>query len=225
MGLAAIATTTWLAVNLNSERAARRMVVLQEERGPYTKFARGYANEALGIYYRQRDPRQAREAYTRAVAANPANPRYFNNLGNVELQLQNLPAARESFARAAALGMRTDFLLYNLAVTEAELGNRAAAESVFVEVVERWPRNWRGIMGLAQIRIQSGRAAEALPLVDRAETLVPASSKADVLYLRGLALRDLGRRADARTTFEAALRLEPGHVHSQKALEKLAAAP
>lgn len=217
--LALVVATAYLAVQLDGDRAARRLENVQDPRGTFRSFARGYANETLGIYYRDHDVQAARDAYARAVEANAGNPRYFNNLGNTELRLHHIEAARDAFLRAADLGMREWYVLHNLGVAELQLHDPAAAEPVFAEIVARWPDRWLGHACLAQARLELGRPAEALPDLERARELAPG--EADTHYFLGWALRDLGRTGEARAAYGQALRLDPRHAAARRALEEL----
>jgi Tetratricopeptide repeat len=218
--LAIVATSAYLAVQLDGDRAARRLETVQDPRGTFRNFARGYADETLGIYYRDHDIQAARDAYARAVDANPVNARYYNNLGNTELRLQHLEAARDAFRKAADLGMREWYVLHNLGVAELQLHEPGAAEPVFAEIAQRWPDRWLGHACLAQARLELGRPADALPEIERARQLAPGEP--DVHYFLGWALRDLGRTDEARAAFEEALQLDPQHAASKRALDALA---
>jgi Flp pilus assembly protein TadD len=223
LGLALVVTVAWLAVQLDAPRAARRLFVLQEPRGTFGSFARGYANETLAQYWRDRDVGTARDAYLRATLANPNNPRYFNNLATLELRFNEIEPARVAFRRAYQLGMHEWFVLHNLGLCELQLGNPAAAEPLFDELVRTKPQMWQGWLNRGLSRLDLGRAAEALPDLDRAVELAPREP--DVHYTRGLVQRELGRIADARASFTEALRLAPKHAQARDALQRLPAAP
>lgn len=223
LALAGVVTLAWLGVQLDATRAARRMYVLQEERGTFGNFARGYANETLGMYWRDRDENLAREAYLRATQANPGNPRYFNNLATLQLRVNQIAPAREAFRRAYALGMHDWFVLHNLGLCELQLGDPAAAEPLFNELVQKRPQMWQGWLNRGLSRLDLGRAGEALADLDHALELAPR--EADVHYTRGLALRQLGRLAEARASFTEALRLSPQHQPARDALARLPAVP
>ena len=62
------------------------------------------------------------------------------------------------------------------------------------------------------IRLQQGRAAEALAIFD--PLVAQAPGDADIRTQRGLALQDLGRRQEALADFDQAQAIQPGHVVS-----------
>jgi tetratricopeptide (TPR) repeat protein len=223
LGFALVMTLAWLAVQLDASRAVRRLEVLQDPRGTFGNFARGYANETLAMYWRDRDEDRAREAYRRATEANPNNPRYFNNLATLLLRRDQIAPAREAFQHAYDLGMHDWFVLHNLGLCELQLGNPAAAEPLFDELVHKKPQMWQAWLNRGLAKLDQGRAAESLPDLDRAVELAPR--EADTHYTRGLALRQLNRFVEARACFEAALRLSPQYAPARDALSRLPATP
>lgn len=223
IGWTLVVTAAWLGVHLSEARTARRMEVLQDPRGTFSNFARGYANEGLGIYYRDRDLAAARRAYERAALANPKNARYFNNLANIEIRSRNIPAARAAFQKSYDLGLREWFVMQNLALCNLDLGEAVAAESLFVAMSRRWPRDWRASAGVAQARLVQGRPESALEELARALALAPR--EADVHYLVGLAQRDRGDLARARAAWNEALRFDAQHVAAREALARAAESP
>lgn len=65
------------------------------------RFAR--AQKSLGEYYiQQKDLRRAKDAYTKAVAANRLSSELWNRLGDISLRLGDLSDAAEAFSRAIA---------------------------------------------------------------------------------------------------------------------------
>ncbi len=217
LGLAIVTTGAWLAVGLDAGRSARRLEVLQHPHGSFSNFARGYANETLGIYHRSRDPEAARSAWVRAAQANPVNPRYFNNLGMEELRRNDLPAACAAFRRALELGMDEYFVRYNVANCERKEGDLAAAEVHYDYLIERARERWEAFGARGLIRVQRGRPAEGLQDLQIAARLAP--NNADVFYSTGLALEALGRVEEARTAWQRALQIDPKHASSQQRLK------
>jgi len=217
--LALVTTMAWVASQVDDTRAARRMVVLQSERGSFSNFARGYANEALGMYYRTRNPQAARDAYARAVVNNPLNARYWNNLGMHELLRRDQPAAHAAWQRALALGMHEWYVYYNLGMVALEMQNAAEADSLGEVMVRRWPERWNSWLCRGQARLVRGRAAEAVGDLERAFALQP--QQPEIAYVLGLALLEAGRAADARAAFQATLRARPDHADARRELQRL----
>ena len=222
LGLALVTSVAWLAVNLDAPRSARRMIALQDERGTFGNFARGYANETLGVYFRKLDPRAARDAYRRATQANAANPRYFNNLGNAEVQLQEIEAARDSYRKALELGMHEWPVVYNIGTCELQLGHAPEAERLFDQMTRDWPENWRGWASRGRARLELGRAPEALEDGLHARSL--QADQPELCYFLGRVYHALGRDAEAKAAWEEALRLDPGFAAARSALGRLESA-
>lgn len=93
---------------------------------------------------------------------------------------------------------------------EAALGAReyALAADDFALLLRESPQDARLQFGLAMARLGSGDAAGAVALFD---ALLARRPQAAAHYGRALALRELGRRADALSDVERALGLEPGN--------------
>jgi len=221
LGLAVVTTAAWLAVNVDAPRAARRLVVAQDPRGTFDNFARGYTNETLGVYYRTFDAVAARDAYARAAAANPKNARYYNNLGNAEVQLGHIAAGRDAYRRALELGMHEWHVVYNLGICELQLDRPEEAQEVFDQLMRDWPQQWQGPAMRARARLDMDRAEEALADLERAAVLAPRQP--EVHYSKGLALRAMGRQAEARAALKEALRFDADYGPARRALERLEA--
>ena len=218
--LALVMLVGWLAVGLDAKRSAQRLEVLQEPRGAFSNFARGYANETLGIYYRGRDLEAGCAAWVRATQANPANPRYFNNLGMEELKRNQVDAACVAFRRTLELGMDEYFVHFNVANCDRQEGNLEASEKQLDQLIARWPQRWEGFSARGKVRLRLERPGEAL------EDLLTAArlqQDADTYYSMGLALEVLGRPAEARSAWERTLQLAPSHAQAREHLQQQAA--
>ncbi len=219
LGLAAVATASWLAVGLDPSRTARRLEVLQRSDGTFSNFARGYANETLGIYYRDISPAAAREAWVRAVQANPSNPRYLNNRGVEELRRRDVPAACTAFRRAKDLGMEDYVVFFNVANCERREGNLETAEKSYDFVIAKWPGRWEALGARGFVRVLLGRPDLALADLQAAVRLAPG--EADIHYSLGMAQRALGRNDEARAAWQRAVQLDPAHARARKSLAEL----
>lgn len=219
VGYAAVVTAAWLGVNLDAGRAARRLEVLQDDRGPFSDFARSYANETLGAYWWDRDLPAARDAYRRAARADPANDRCWHNLAKAEMQLGNIEAARDAYRYLVEIGIHSYDVLHNLALCELETTQFAAAERLFDRLVVRWPDRWQDLAGRGVARLGQGRPAAALEDLSRAVELHPGD--ADAHHYRAEALSALGRRAEAQHAWENAVAIQPDHQQARARLDAL----
>jgi hypothetical protein len=219
VGLALVCTVAWLGSQIADARAARRMIVLQDRRGTFSSFARGYANEALGMYYRTRAPEEARAAYARAVEANPNNARYWNNLAMHELMRNDPTAARNAWRRAMDLGMHDWYVYYNMTLVALQLGDLPDALRLGDEMARRFPDHWQTWACRGQALLQAGRAADAVVDLERATALAP--QQAEIWYALGMARREAGQTEAASAAYGSALRLDPGHADARRELEAL----
>jgi hypothetical protein len=103
IGLALAWTLSWLAVNLDESRAATRLYVLQDPRGPLGGAARGSANEMLALYYQRFDLLAARASWKRAIETNPTHPRYHRGLARVEQRVGSRDRALQAWRRVQEL--------------------------------------------------------------------------------------------------------------------------
>lgn len=81
-----------------------------------------------------------------------------------------------------------------------------------------WRTLWYSF-GALEAYTRTGRYADVLRLTNAVLRDAPAHEEA--LYWRGRALAGLGRQADARAAYQAALRLKPGYVAARSALTGL----
>lgn len=219
VGLAGVVWMGWLAMGLDESIAARRLEVLQESRGTFSNFARGYANETLGIYYRGRDSNASRAAWLRATQANPSNPRYFNNLGIEELRRDDVDAACAAFHRTLELGMEEYFVLFNVANCNRRTGQYEKAEALYDRLIDGWPQRWEAFGARGLVRVKLGRVSEAMDDLRIALRLAP--NEAETHYTMGLAHQALGQMEEARQEWERALALDPKHAGARQQLDML----
>lgn len=97
--------------------------------------------------------------------------------------------------------------LLNQAAAALHHGDRSRAEFFYREVLKRDAANFEACDALASLLAQSGRAAEAAPLYDRALQLNPGD--AITLSNYGSVLQSLGRYAEAAEHYERAIALQP----------------
>ena len=84
------------------------------------------------------------------------------------------------------------------------------AEAVYQQLLARDAADLGARHMLGLLRLQQGRAAEALNILDAVAAAAPGS--ADIRTNRALALEALGRTGDALGEFDGALALNPGHA-------------
>ena len=109
-----------------------------------------------------------------------------------------LAAAETARDRALALNKR--------ALVAVARGDRAAAEAALAAALEAYPACVPAIVNQANLLLESGSPAEAVPLYERAIGLDPDYPEAH--HNLGVAFRRLGRRSDAVRELRRATGLE-----------------
>jgi tetratricopeptide (TPR) repeat protein len=104
VGMLAVSTLLlsgpWFWVNAGEARSVRRFENVISD---LPRFARAYAYEEIGKYYRKTDHLpQALEAYRACVHAFPDNPRFHGVLGSLLYYMKDLTGARDEFLEAYA---------------------------------------------------------------------------------------------------------------------------
>lgn len=135
-----------------------------------------------------------------------------NAQGGLELTEKRLA---EAPADTDALGWHGRALL--------RLNRLPEAEADFQRVLSITPHDADILLDLALLRRRQGRLEEALKLIEQARETDPR--RADLASTEGRVLRQLGRRAEARTAFLEAQRLAPGDPETKTDLDSVAEAP
>jgi serine/threonine-protein kinase len=128
------------------------------------------------------------------------------------------PSARAEAVRyyTAARSLRPE-TAHDLAHLLESMGRRAEAEAVFRDLTDRRPKNARHLGCLAILLKESGRAADAAPLLDRAVAAARAAIqlKSDdeaAHFNLGFALLEQGKFGEAVAEFGTSTRLKPKHA-------------
>jgi tetratricopeptide (TPR) repeat protein len=151
----------------------------------------------------------------------PYEPEYAFRAGQALEQRQELGRALEYYRAAAA--QEPGNARYQLAATRsaAALGDQQQTLEHADALLTSDPHNPVLLGEVARLRLQAGRADEALRTAARFTEILPESGEAWIL--RGQAAVAAGEEEQARAAFETALRLEPGSADARSALEALAA--
>ncbi len=180
----------------------------------------------LGLLRMQRgDSAGAQAALREAARLDPGLAEPRNNLGVLAIR-DGDPAAAEQALRAA-LAARPSFLDARLNLARLLLAQRRLdeARAEFERARAAAPDDPRAPDGLAEIALRQGRPAEAEPLLRAALAALPpqaVAERAELLARLGDALSSLGRAAEARECWQAALRLVPGQPRASAGLERQA---
>ena len=134
--------------------------------------AAAYLN-AGNIYLARGNYQEAANAFQRSIKLDGNSAEAQNNLGEALGELKQYPRALEAFQQA--VGLDGGFLKarYNMGVTYDHLGQLKYSEFVYRLLIRDHPDFALAYDGLAVSLSKSGRARDAIPLHQRAISLVP----------------------------------------------------
>ncbi|MDP1535190.1 MAG: tetratricopeptide repeat protein [Rubrivivax sp.] len=172
--------------------------------------AQADALHLLGVLQAQRgDHARAAELIHQAIAANPGEAMFHNNLGNVCVETGRFDEAQASYLRALELdGARLD-ALNNLGVLWSRSGRPDEAEQALLRVVELAPDFQDARQNLANLYLRAGRVGEAVQQC--CDGLIVAPRNAALRRLLGTGYTLQGRNDQAAEVYRSWLAAEPGH--------------
>ena len=162
---------------------------------------------------------RAQSLIWQAIAAQPGEAMFHNNLANVCIQRGQMAEAEALYVRALELdGSRLD-ALSNLGLLLSRTNRPEAAEQLLLRAVELAPRNpdWR--QNLANLYLSLGRQSDALAQCH--DGLVVAPRSRTLRGLMVLAYAHLGLKAKAIEVLQAWISSEPDDPYPQHHLAAL----
>lgn len=176
-------------------------------------------NQQISAALRANDPAQAQRIAEALSQRDPGNADVKNFLGKLQSVNGQPAAAAKLFDEAIALNPDNPWFYVNKAGIQAEqrdLPNALATARALTQRYPQWSIGWN-----LEAALLDGleRPQEALKAYERAAAATPPS--AQILTNHGMLLRRLGRQAEARASYEAALRLQPGYSRAQAELASL----
>lgn len=165
----------------------------------------------------------AADAYTRAWTLNPDNPAYPANLGIVLAGLGRTVEAESAFLAAVRHSPEEPMYAANLAYLYHSEGHLEAALPWARQAARHWPdAPWPFLMRLAELEATVGDGARSVQALQAVVRLRP--NDGGIQRTLAIMALDNGRLDVAAQAVEAAVRLEPGHVHTWFAAARLAVA-
>jgi tetratricopeptide (TPR) repeat protein len=153
-----------------------------------------------------------------AAQANPNLTFVHFNLGLAYLKKQDYGHARDEFLKDAAIEPDVANNYDELGDVYSLLQQDGDAETSYREALRRDPRLVNSYVGLAKAYQRQEKYQRALSAIDSAGRLDPG--RADIHYVRGLVLKHLGRKEEARKELEASVRIDNEHrAERQKQVE------
>ncbi len=181
----------------------------------------------------------ALEELNKARSLNPDDPALALLEARIQLARGDVPAAHAALARAPSDGPLAAEALYLRGVLAQQQGRWQCAARLYEAALHQRPNDVATLVALVQARLQQGRAAEALELLDRAagvvgQTAAYAAARAEVLEQLGRwqaaaeAWRQVVMRSgadDARGRLALALFCAGDYGQARRVLDELIEAP
>jgi Flp pilus assembly protein TadD len=155
----------------------------------------------------KKDAGAARQAYSRALAANPRAYPALAGLLNTELQGKNLVAARALIEKQLALMPDDPRVNLMAAETYGALGDAAAMERALKKTVEADPHSLQAYAMLGRMYYMQGRLDLARTELEKYVTTAPASVPGNTML--GTILDLQGKTEQAKARYNTALQIDP----------------
>ncbi len=176
-------------------------------------------NQQISAALRANDPEQARRIAEDLSRRDPGNADVKNFLGKLQAVNGQPGEAVRLFDEAIKLNPDNRWFYVNKAGVQAELRDLPNALATARVLTARYPQWSIGLNLEAALLDGLDREPDALKAYERAVAAVPPS--AQILTNQGVLLRRQGRQADARASYEAALRVQPGYARAEAELASL----
>jgi tetratricopeptide (TPR) repeat protein len=189
--------------------------------------ASGQIYNLLGwCYYKQRQSKEAVQAFTQAIAAAPQDETNYRDLGGVLFAERSLPAAL-ALAREATAAFPNSAPLFELqGSVESKMGQFADAVHSYSRATELEPSRADAALGLAQAQFSAGNSEAATASLDSAIKRFPKDPRFKATYASVLLKEAETGNAHADKRAEemlyAALALDPSLPAAHYELGKLA---
>jgi Flp pilus assembly protein TadD len=161
---------------------------------------------------------RALNAFHKAAALAPGNEENWLNLTRELMELSRYADAISAVQDGLATNPKSYALHLRLGAAQLAAGHYAEAEKAFRDLVSAGDPLPTGYVGLAQVLLRTGRAEEA------SDELAIAQQKLGpnflISYFRGLAFDRSGKREEAITAFQDALKLDPNNAEAHLSLGK-----
>lgn len=224
LGAGLLCTAPWVLLEHSEDRSIARFVRVAED---FPDFARAYAYEEVGKYYRKgNDFERAEEMYERCIGAYPRNPRFRVLLGSVYFVRGKHDLAQAEYQSALELDpnhkMALEMMGKVLVQRAALLPSSREREPLYAQALEPFekltkvdpgnPAGWEGF-GFTALRVE--RLEDALRAYRTALQINPA---AKVWHELGTAYMGLGRYGEAVPAFRESIQRNEGEPRTRYGL-------
>jgi len=173
----------------------------------------------VGIAYsRLGQSDRAVDALRRAAALAPDREEHWLNLTRELMALSRYGEAISAVEDGLATNPKSYALHLRLGAANLSAGHYAEAETAFRRLVEAGDPLPTSYIGLAQVLLRTGRAEEAAAELSAAQQKLGATFL--ISYFQGLSLERAGKRPQAITALNEAIRLNPNSADARLELGK-----
>jgi tetratricopeptide (TPR) repeat protein len=158
------------------------------------------------------------QALRRAATFAPHEEEHWLNLTRELMELSRFPEAVSEAQNGLGVNPKSYALRLRLGAAYLAAGRYAESESVFRDLVAAGDPLPLGYVGLAQVLLRTGRAADAAAELATAEEKL--SPNFLLSYFRGLALSRAAKPGEALVAFQRAVQLDPKNVEARVNLGK-----
>ncbi|HXX16939.1 MAG TPA: tetratricopeptide repeat protein [Candidatus Eremiobacteraceae bacterium] len=162
---------------------------------------------------------KAQKSFTKLLPKSHDNPDVLYNLGLTELELKHPELARSDFQRALKGDPTHELALMSLAQMELHNGSPEAAVPYLQKAVQGGVVNWRADYDLATAYLKLNRLPEAEAEASRAVRL--SKNQAAPTYLLGQVQYAVGKRTDAKSTWQSLVKAYPSDPLATQASKDL----
>jgi tetratricopeptide (TPR) repeat protein len=155
----------------------------------------------------KKDDAAARQAYNRALTADPRSFQALAGLLTTELQSKNFGAARALIDKQLAQNPNDPNLNLMAAQTYGMLGDAAAMEAALKKTVEADPHSLEAYSMLGRMYYQQGRLDLARSELEKYVATAPASVPGNTML--GTVLDLQGKKQEAKARYSTAMQIDP----------------
>ena len=181
------------------------------------QFAPGWSLAGIA-YARLGQSNRSVDDLRRATALAPDREEHWLNLTRELMGMSRYSEAISAVQDGLAANPESYALHLRLGAADLSAGHYEEAETVFRNLVEAGDPLPTSYIGLAQVLLRTGRAEEAASELAAAQRKLGATFL--ISYFRGLSLDRVGKRWEAMSAFQEALRLNPGSAEAHLELGK-----
>ena len=161
---------------------------------------------------------RAVDALRRAAALAPYREEHWLNLTRELMELSRYGEAISAVQDGLATNPKSYALHLRLGAADLSAGHYAEAETAFRRLVEAGDPLPTSYIGLAQVLLRTGRAEDAASELSAAQQKLGATFL--LSYFQGLSLERAGKRPQAITALDEAIRLNPNSAEARLELGK-----